>query len=143
MKIKYIFKRNGFTLIEIMITLLIIGIITSVLIPNYTSIQNKSKENAVKSVCHTLQVALETHSLSTGGYPNSNLTITELATTLQNSDSLAKPPKNPFTNANYSNSDTSGKITYSYDTNTLSYTLHGYGVNNSKEVISLGSSENN
>ncbi len=131
-------KRNAFTLIEIMIALLIIGIISSVLIPNYSNIQTQSKENAVKSVCHTLQVALEAYNLSTGTYPTSgSLSITELSTTLQTTKSLSQTPKNPFTGQTYTTTDSAGKITYTYDTTTQSYTLHGFGQNNETEIVTL------
>ena len=137
MKIKII-ERNGFTLIEIMIALLIIGIISAVLIPNYSNIQTQSKETAVKSVCHTLQVALEGYNLASGGYPlDETLGVVELTTKLQSTRSLSQFPKNPFTGQNYTNSDASGKITYSYDALTDSYTVHGFGRNNVSEIIAL------
>jgi len=121
-----------------MITLLIIGIITSVLIPNYTNIQTQSKENAVKSVCHTLQVALESYNLATGSYPqDSILSITDLTTKLEETNSLSQSPKNPFTGKPYATTDTSGKITYTYDETTQSYTLHGYGKGNAIEVVTV------
>lgn len=134
-------KRNGFTLVEIMIVLLIIGIISSVLIPNYSSIQGKSKESAVKSVCRTLQVALESYNLTTGTYPSNSLSIEELSILLTNANCLSKTPQNPFTNQHYTNSDTSGKITYTYNSAEQSYTIHGFGTNNSQEITTLSSTE--
>ena len=137
MKLK-IKERNGFTLIEIMIALLIIGIISAVMIPNYSTIQNQSKENAVKSVCHTLQVALESYNLATGAYPqDESLSINELTTTLKETHSLSQVPKNPFTGKSYTDTDELGKITSSYDDSTQSYTVLGFGKNNEVEIVAL------
>ena len=40
--------KKGFSLIEVMVTLAIIAVVTSVVMPNFQSIQNKSKRNGIK-----------------------------------------------------------------------------------------------
>ena len=61
---------KGFTLIELMIVALIIGILAAIAIPNFVSMQDRAKEGAVKSNMHTLQLAIEDYAVQNDGvYP--------------------------------------------------------------------------
>lgn len=131
-------NKNGFTLIELLITLTIIGLLASLLLPNFSSIFGKAKQTALKNQMNTIQLALESYNLSNGAYPTGTETpITELCQVLIQSGNLSKIPNNPYTGKTYTESDGSGKITYTFDPNTETYTLKGFGKQNQQIEIEL------
>ena len=63
-------SSKGFSLIELMIVVVIIGILAAVAIPNYISMQNRAKESSVKANAHSVQLVVEDYSVRNNGvYP--------------------------------------------------------------------------
>jgi len=60
-------NSKGFTLIELMIAVVIIGLLAVIAIPNFATMVSRSKEAAVKSNCHTIQIAAEDFALQNDG----------------------------------------------------------------------------
>ncbi|MBN2620161.1 prepilin-type N-terminal cleavage/methylation domain-containing protein [candidate division WOR-3 bacterium] len=94
--------RKGFTLIELMVVVVIIGILAAIAIPNFMRMQQRAKESSTKNNMHTLQLTVEDFStLNNGAYPSDNTVPTsesnETLEDLKPGGAAGSWPNNPFT----------------------------------------------
>lgn len=66
-------NQKGFTLVELLVVVVIIGILASVAIPNFVGAQDKAKNSGVQSNAHTVQMAVEQYGVDMGGTFPANL----------------------------------------------------------------------
>ena len=91
-------KTKGFTLIELMVVVVIIGILAAIAIPNFIRMQNRAKESDVKAVAHTAQLAIEDYKTSPNQEGIKPANVAEFVTYLP-TNVVSK--KNPFIPTQY------------------------------------------
>ncbi|MGC8970591.1 MAG: type II secretion system protein [bacterium] len=133
--------REGFTLIELMIVIAVIGILAAVLIPYTFRAQDRARETGVMNAARAIQTGLEMYAsnrVTAPWYPDTKDDITNTSTGLAGLVSPA--PKNPFNGEEYLSKVEGSSPTFylgttatvapgviKYETNGNSYTLTLYG----------------
>jgi general secretion pathway protein G len=69
-------RKSGFTLVEILIVVIILGILAAIVIPQFTNASTEARENSVRSMVQTLRSQVELFKLQHGDqYPTTGGTL--------------------------------------------------------------------
>jgi type IV pilus assembly protein PilA len=99
--------ERGFTLIELMIVVVIIGILAAIAIPNFIAMQNRAKEGSTKANMHTLQLATEDYGVQNDGVYAGTMDASHIGNLLPTNF------KNPFSGSTGSGAAWEDRASYS------------------------------
>jgi prepilin-type N-terminal cleavage/methylation domain-containing protein len=88
MTLNSIKKERGFTIVELLIVIVVIGILAAITIVAYNGVQSRARNSAAQSAAENMAKKIEAFNAATGSYPvnGPNTVTTQLAT--QNESSL-------------------------------------------------------
>ena len=128
-------NEKGFTLIELMIVVVIIGILAAIAIPNFIAMQSRAKEGSTKANIHTAQLAAEDYGVQNDGVYADVMTVG----TAPSDFNLPGTFKNPFDGSTGADKAWESRGTFSgapasysgiasyADSATMQYNVKGYG----------------
>ncbi|MDR7335398.1 type II secretion system major pseudopilin GspG [Roseateles asaccharophilus] len=93
-------RNLGFTLLELLIVLLIIGLLTGIVGPRFMSQMNRSETTTAQAQIDALGKAVQAYRIDMGRYPDNAVGL----------KALVQPPSDPRWRGPYLNSVTNGEI---------------------------------
>lgn len=111
-----LFNFKGFTLVELLIVIAIIGVLSALLMANFIGVRQRARDAQRKSDLRQIQAALELYRSDLGGYPDEAALVFggQLANTSAGNDTvyMQKVPTDPI-NSSYPYSYVSDGSSYS------------------------------
>jgi type II secretion system protein G len=86
--------RRGFTLIEVLIVVVVLGILASITVPQFSNAQEESLRSATMGQLHRVRTQIDLYRLETGSDPD---LIGNQWSDLVDNDYISHEPTNPYT----------------------------------------------
>jgi general secretion pathway protein G len=114
--------RNGFTLIELMVVILIIGLLATIVVQNLRSATDKAKRVKAQADIAQIKSGLDRYYLDSGSYPSSDQGLNGLVSAPGSGNGprdwggpyLEKIPPDPWGNSYYYQSDGNSYVLKSF-----------------------------
>ena len=103
--------QKGFTLVEILIVVIILGILAAIVVPQFTEASDDAKQSTMASNLQTLRSQIELYYIKEGGYPDT------LCSDLVAGNYLRVFPPNPLVDVP-ADAATDAAYGWSYDSST-------------------------
>ena len=124
--------QSGFTLIEILLVVVIIGILAAVAVPKFSGRIGQSKESAAKASLQAISLALDMYEVDHGNYPSSlSALVTGSGADWHGPYLKQGLPKDPWGNP------------FTYTAKQNGYDLSSQGAPNGSPITLDGATENN
>ena len=118
-------ERNGFTLIEMLIVIVVISILVGVLLPNFRGTQDEANTQRAKSELRTLATALESYYIhNSNAFPSALTSLTSVTPRI-----VTRIPSDPF----------NGSTAYQYATSSGYYVAWSYGPDRTAGITGISS----
>lgn len=114
-------RSKAFTLVEILIVVVILGILAAIVVPQFTNATNDAQAGNIKAQLSTLQNQIELFKARTNSYPDftaANPWATMIAGTY-----IKAEPKNPYNGLTAVNVGAAGSATTGWHWNSTTNTL--------------------
>lgn len=129
-------SQIGFTLVELMVVIVILGILVTIGLSSYQGVINRSRQASVKSNMHNMHNLVELYAVDYSGfYPNNveemlndvNISKQRVLTDLINPITGVPGIHHTYDNENAATKQP-GMVTYDLSANKLDYWLYGYDI---------------
>ena len=88
-------NERGFTIMELLVVIVIIGVLAAIGVPAYKSMTEKAKQAACDATRHTLQTGVAMHYADKGSYPDN--TGAAIADYIDNAATITCPDGGTYT----------------------------------------------